>query len=914
MTTWTRLRVFASRLLGWMRSSSREADFDTEIDTHLTLLTAEYIHRGMAPEDAARAARVSLGGLAQLKEEQRSRRGFPLFGALRQDARYALRVFRRNPGFTLVGVLTIAVGIGVNAAAFTLLNAVAFKRLPVADSAHLVRLERSFQSGARGDVQYAFSFEEFSYFRSHGQRVESLIAASWLEPVASTLADGDRLQAQLVSGNYFAALGVNAALGRTFLPHEDQIPGRAPVAVLSDPFWRRHLQGDPGVVGRTLSLNGTAFTVIGVAPATFIGTGNPPLIPDVWVPVMMQAVLNPSAPWLERRDTHRLQLLARIKPDFSTTEARAELQVLESQLTEQPETHTEGDRTIALALQPATYFGGTDDVRFAAIVGLLMAIVLLILVVACANLANMLLARGVARHKEIGMRLALGASRGRIVRQLLTESLLLAAAGGVSGLVFSVWGSRLLWDVVGKLVTVMFVSDRPFVASFVPDLRVLGFTFALSAGTGLLFGLSPALKISRSDLIGSLKDESQGFGDRFRSPRSWLIGGQMAISMTFLVCAGLLVKGLVHAQNADPGFDTKRVFMVFMNPGTDPVNASTRQTRIVDRLRLAPEIQEVALTDVYPFSGTWTPPVLVDDSGNASQRRSSRTLANFVSASYFRTMDIPIRRGRSFTSAEEEAKHAVVVISESAARRLWPHDDPIGKHLSLDMDFKGQLAEFEVVGVAGDVRTANVSRVDPAYVYLPARPHTVYNLLVRSDLDTLRVTAAVKAAVEDVDRGLLPTVHVARLEDGPFLRTQRAIPGIIAPFLAGLAGVALLLAAIGIYGVTSYVAIQRTRDVGIRMALGASATGVLRLMLRQALTPVLVGGACGLAGAAAVSRLLQETLTMPGNPDFLNGVGAFDPATFLGMTVFAIVVAAAASYFPVKRATRTDPVVALRYE
>ena len=374
MPTW--FATFTSRMLGWLRSASQDKEFSTEIQTHLEMLTEDNIAHGMSPEEATRDARVRLGGITQLMEEQRDRRGFPLLDALWQDARYALRVFGRSPGFTLVGVLTIAIGVGVNTTVFTLLDAIAFKRLPVADAAHLLRFARSFESGARGDVQYAFSFEEFSYYRAHSARLESLIAAGWPETVVSTPDAGDTMQAQVVSGNYFAVLGVNAALGRTFLPEEDEVPGGAPVVVLSDSFWRRRMQGDPGVVGRTISANGTAFTVIGVAPATFIGTGNPPQVPDFWAPLMMQGALTPGAPWLDRPQIHRLQLLARVRADTSIVEARAELEVLESQLTEHVETHTKGDRTISLALQPAAYFGGTDDLRFAALVALLMATVL----------------------------------------------------------------------------------------------------------------------------------------------------------------------------------------------------------------------------------------------------------------------------------------------------------------------------------------------------------------------------------------------------------------------------------------------------------------------------------------------------------------------------------------------------------
>lgn len=400
----------------------------------------------MAPDDAARAARVRLGGITQLKEAQREGRGLASVGGLSQDAWYAVRVYRRTQGFTLIAVLTIAVGIGVNATMFALLNAVAFKRLPVADARDLFRVERSFQSGGAGGRPVRLLLRRVLLL---SVTQPSACGAHRCE-LAGTLVfaggDGVPLQAQFVSGNYFTALGVSPTLGRSFLPEDDRIPGKVPVVVLSDTFWRRYLHGDAGVVGRTISLNGTAFTIIGVAPATFIGTGNPPQVPDFWVPLMMQGTVNPAGSWLGRRDLHRLQLLTRATSATLAEETRAELQLLQSQLTEEVETHREGDRTIALALQPAGYFGGTDDVRFAALVGLIMAIVLLVLVVACANLANMLLARGVARHREIALRLALGASRGRIVRQLLTESLLLAALGGVSGLLLSLWGSLLTFN------------------------------------------------------------------------------------------------------------------------------------------------------------------------------------------------------------------------------------------------------------------------------------------------------------------------------------------------------------------------------------------------------------------------------------------------------------------------------------
>jgi len=910
MPSW--LRVLPSRIVGWLRNAAEDREFEDEIQDHLARLTEQHTRQGMDPAEAARMARVRLGGISQLKEDQRERRGLPQIDVVWQDTRFAIRMFAKSPGFTLLAVLMVAVGIAVNTVVFTLVNAAAFKRLPIADADRLFRIQRSFQSGARGDVEYAFSFEEYSYYRTHCERLSTIVAASWLESVATNNPGEPRLQGQLVSDDYFTALGVHAAVGRTFRPDENRVPGATPVIVLADAFWRRYFGEDPRAIGSTIVLNGSTFTIIGVAPPSFIGSGNPPQIPDFWVPLMMQAQIKPDGPWLARPGIHRLQLLVRVKSEFSSREAAAELQGLSAQLTERPETHSADDRTIALALQSANYFGATNDIRFAEIVALLMAAVSMILLVACANLANMLLARGTVRQKEIAMRLALGASRGRIVRQLLTESLLLAALGGAGGLLLSLWGSRGAWSIVESLVRIMFLADRPFIASVVPDARILVFTIGLSAATGALFGLAPALKISRSNFSHALKEEGTAQGRR-RLSQSWLIGGQMAISMTFLICAGLLLKGLVRAQTADVGFDASRVFVVLMNFGTDSSQSAIMQQRIVAGLADSAGIQSVALTDRFPFAGTWSPPVTVDDGSGAPGKRTIRTLANYVSGRYFETIGIGIERGRIFTRADEQ-DGTTAIVSESAARQLWPNDDPIGKRLALDMDFRGHLAEFDVVGVARDVRSANVSRGDPAYVYLSTRAAVTYNLLVRSDADPAQVSASVAKTIANLEGRVPADLRVMRLKDSPFMRVQLAMPGIIAPFVLALAGVALLLAGIGIYGVTSYLASQRTREIGIRMALGAVAGNVQWMMVRQALTPVTIGAVFGIFGAAALSQVLHSTLVMPSSPDLLFGVDALDPTSFIGMFAFAMVVAVVASYAPARRATAVDPVAALRCE
>jgi len=904
--------VLASRLRGWLGSSRLDEDFGEELQTHLAMLTDENVRRGMTRDAAARAARLTLGGATQLSERQRDQRGLPLLDGLVQDIRYALRLFRRSPGFTCVAIVTLALGIGVNTTVFTLFDAVALKQLPVKDAASIVRLERWFDRAARGDIQYAFSFAEYLHYRSHSQTFAGVIGASWPIRIAT---EGETVQAQAVSGNYFSVLGVNAVLGRTFLPEEDQKPGAHPVIVLSDSFWRQSFYADPQAIGKTVTLNDDMFTVIGVAPAEFIGTGNPPQVPDLWAPLAMLAQLDPGFAWLDRPAIHRIQLVARLAPGTTRTQAQAEAQVLSRQIEEVAEGPDAHRKTIAVTLQSATYFGGTDDGRFQAMVAFLMALVGMILIVACVNLANMLLARASVRNREIGVRLALGASRGRLVRQLLTESVLLAMVGGAAAMVMSTWATQALWIAVDRMIRVMSFTDIPFAASLRPDTTVFGFVFGLSLATGIVFGLSPALQLSHSDVSAALQEQAGSFGQRVSRSRlrGVLLGTQVAVSMTFLISGGLLVRGLLRSQTVDPGFDPRRVSMVLVNLGTESVRRVALQSRLIDQLRQAPELDGVAQVDRFPMAGTWSPPVTPEDTHASPQQLPARALANYVSPDYFETMGIAIRRGRTFTRTESEVGAPVAIVSESAARHFWPGDDPIGKHLKLDMDFSGTMAGFEVIGVAKDVRTANLSRVDPAFVYLPTKTGTMYNLLVRSRGDARTTAAAVRAAVESIDKRVVPSLGIVSLADGP-LRIQTMMSQLMATGAAVLAGLALLLAVAGIYGVMSYLVSQRVREIGIRMALGATAADVLRLVVRQGLTPVFAGAAVGIVAAAGVSAILRSTLVSPSSPDLLFGIGAFDPLTFIAVGGLLAFVAALASYIPARRAMKVDPMTALRCE
>jgi putative ABC transport system permease protein len=911
----TSIRVAISRILGFLRGRRLEDEFDDEVRTHIELLVERNLRRGMTPEEARRAALVTFGGVTQIKEGQRERRGLPFLETAARDVAYGGRMLRRSPGFTLVAVLTLALGIGVNVTMFSAFDAVAWRTLPVRNTDRLVRFERWFGSGARGNIQYFFSYPEYVYYRDRGDALSDLIAASWLIRVPAGRADSadvsgadqEWIHGQLVSGNYFSVLGVNALVGRTLGPADDRVPA----VVLSYPFWQRRFNADAGAVGRIVKLNGVDFTIAGVAPREFIGTANPPQLPDVWAPLMMQRQLDPGYDWVTLAGERRLQLLGHRASGLTSAQAETRMTAVTAGLAE---VYPARDKTLALTLEPATYFGETNDPRFQEFAAALMAVVATILLIACANLANMLLARSAARQKEIAIRMALGAGRLRLIRQLLTESLLLALMGGAAGLLLSLWGTRMLWVWIADGVQMFVGGDARFLIGLSLDAPIAIYTLLVSIAAGILFGLSPAWRASKGDINAVLKDEGTTSGQpRIRSRlRSALVAGQVAASMALLIVAGLLLRALLHARSTDPGFDMRPLYVVVFDRGPDPVEARRLQRQVVERLRATPEIASVTLLSRYPLLGTWTPPVIVDR-GPRGGRITTRTLANTVSDGYFATIGIPIVRGRAFTQQEATTGAPVAVISAAAARRLWPNDDPLGGRLQLDMDFRGTLKAFDVIGVAGDVRSANLSRVDPSFVYIPTNSADAYNLLVRGHGDVQTMRRAIRGAMGSIDVKLLTRLRVENFENTP-VRIQMLLPQTLGAFAAALAALALTLATIGIYGVVAYLANRRVREIGVRTALGARRADVLRLVLGEALRPVVGGIIAGLAVAVILSAMVRSTLAAPETPDFLFGVGAFDPLTFVGLSGLVVAVAGAAALLPAWRATEVDPLIALRHE
>jgi macrolide transport system ATP-binding/permease protein len=914
-----RLRRILGRLWSLFRNNRAEEELAREIQSHLDLLADDFEQRGMGPEEARLAAKRAYGGVEQAKQAHRDERSLLWAEHTLQDLRHAGRALAHNPGFTLIAMATIALGVGVNTTLFTAYNAVALKPLPVADPSGVVRLRRMLESRFVGENQYAFSYPEYISLREHQNAFQSVIAASWPVRVLAS-APGENLgsaiqfrptQAQIVSGNYFGALGINAMLGRVFSPNDDRAPGANPVIVLSHAFWLRRYRGDRQVLGNMVRLGNTAFTIIGVTPPEFTGTSINPQVPDFWVPVSMQQQLVPGQDWLHKPTDFEFQVLARLDPAIAPKQAQEQTDALVRQFCA---TYVSRDRTLSVVLERTTFFGNTNDPRFRAGVGAVMVIFALVLLVACANVTNMLVARGAARQKEISVRLALGASRARVVRHLLTESMLLALGGGVAGLALAAVSGKLLRIALDQILVRQLGSDFVLSLNLNPDARVLTYALGLSIGTGFIFGLSPALQFTKPDLNTSLKDESTSFGRGVARSRlrGLLIGGQVAVSMLLLSSAGLLIRGLARSQNADPGFETHRVYLLRADYGDDPVKAAAVSHRLTEWLKTLPDVENVSY-GTAPMMGTWTPPIFIKRPGALEGSVQSRTLAGYASDNYLHTLGIGLLRGRNFTSQESAIGAHVAVISVSTARLFWPNEDPLGKRFQLDMHFDGKLTEFEIIGIVNDVRFANLTRIDPARAYLAADPALIHPVFITFRGDQQAALAGMWSHLRAFDSDLLASVSIWNV-DSMLLAPQRTLAHALATLAGILALLALSLAGIGIYGVMAYVVSQRTQEIGLRIALGATAGRVLQRIALEGLRPVLIGMVVGIAGGASLSLLLHRTLAFPGSVDFLYGVSFYDPFTFVAITIFLIVVSLMASLGPALRAIKVDPLVALRYE
>jgi predicted permease len=700
-------------------------------------------------------------------------------------------------------------------------------------------------------------------------------------------------------------LAAPPAQGRAFLPEEDSTPGTHPVVVVSGRLWKRHFNSDPGLIGKTILLSNQSFTVVGITADDFAGASilTPP---DLWVPMMSEPLVQPGSVSLTSPDDGWLNVIGRLGPGVTLAQARAATLVVAARLHQARRARDTGPEEPGgrqVALEPARGLMVTPRGRTATafIAGLLLTVVTLVLLLACANVANMLLARAAARRKEVAVRLTLGASRWRIVRQLLTESLLLALAGGGAGLLLALWSAELLQSLVPQSPEGI---RAPIDTS--PDVRVLLYTLLLSVLTGVVFGLVPALQASKPNLVSALKDEAVGFSWRRLSLRNALVVGQVAVSLLLLVAAGLFVKNLWNTQHADPGFQIENGFVMSYDLGLanyEPARGKLFHEELLARVRALPGVRAASLAEFVPLgNGGNQSPLYVEGEAVVSERLDEDSLLSYstVDTDYFKTMGIALVAGRDFGEGDTSTGPRVVVVNETLARRLALDGNAVGKRLR--MDSKGEY--LEVVGVAKDIKYRQLTEKTPYFAYRPLAQQYQgrMTLHVRTLSDPQAMMNQVRAEVRALDRSL-PLTGVATLAE--HMREPLAPARLLAWLSGAFAVLALLLAATGLYGVMAYLVSGRTREFGIRVALGADGGDVLRLVLREGLMLVGVGMLLGLLASAALTSVLQS---------LLYDVSATDPATFAGVAVLLAAVTLVACYIPARRATKIDPMVALRYE
>jgi predicted permease len=813
---------------------------------------------------------------------------------LLQDVRHGVRLLWKTPAFTAVAVVTLALGIGANTTIFSITNALLLQPVPVREPDRLVSL---YTTDKKNPGFSPTSHLNWKDYRDKLQCFSGLLGYDWVGMSVNVSGEPRIVVGQLVSGNYFDVLGVKAALGRTFLPEEDGAPGGHPVAVVSHGFWQTQLGGDPALVGRRLSINAQPFTVIGVAPASFTGT-DVGVRPELWLPMAMNRVIrsDPATNWYEERRGLFVNTIGRLRPGKQLAEARADAQALAANLEKDFPDDNKGRSATLVPLSQASINPGFRAVVVRA-TALLMTVVGLVLLVACANVSNLLLVRALSRRREIAVRLALGASRTRLVRQLLTESVLLAVPGAALGVLVALWAR-------GALLAFLPTLPFPITQSLRLDLdwRVLTFTFVVALASTLLFGLLPALQASRAQVVDDLKDLA---GIHKRAPfglgaRHVLIAGQVALSLVALIGAALFLRSLGAAQRTDPGFETKNLLAMGFDVGRVGMTRERAEAffrEVVERVSGVPGVAKATLAQGGPLQGTLLRSVFLEG-GDPNDRTFVQV--NVVAAGYFDTMGIPVVRGRALGERDAQGAPKAVVVNETMASRLWPKADALGKRFRFFND--PQMSE--VVGIAKDVKYNGLGEDPQPYVYesLGQRHSSALTLIVRTSRPPETVLESVRKQLASLDRDL-PIVGARTISQ--VLHNSLWAPRMGASLLALFGSLALILAAVGIYGVMSYAAKQRQREIGIRIALGARRADILGLLVRQGMSVVLLGVAIGLLIAFGATRLVANMLF---------GISATDTASFAATALLLAFVALLANLLPARRATSVDPTVALRQQ
>ena len=888
-----------------------DRDLDEELQAYLELVSAEKMREGMSPEEAYRDARRDTGGVEQVIQSVRDVRAGVWLDKLVQDVRYGVRTLAKNPAFTLVAMATLALGIGANTAMFSLLDQVVLRLLPVRDPDQLVIVRETGNHYGNTYGANTISWPMFEDFRDNNQVFSGMFCRF---PATVTIGYDDRaaqIPAELVSGSYFPILGVVAALGRTIAPDDDAVPDSRPVVVLSYSFWRSYFDGDRTIVGRTIALNSHAMTVIGVAQPGFDGVelGIPA---KVFVPIMMKTEMTPHSDGLKdrRRRLSWVTAYGRLKPSVSLEQAQFSLQPLMHSILEmevqQPEftrSTTPADRQPFLRNRVELLPGSENGLReyMRKPLWLLVALTGAVLLLACANLANLLLARATAREREFAVRLAIGAGRARIVRQLLTESLLLSAAGTVVGLALAFLTDRVL-------LRIYLPADAAaeFVVSPIPDGRVLAFVVGAMVLTSLVFGLLPAVRGSRTEITLSLKDRSSALSAGGISLRRMLVGIQVALSLLLLVGAGLFVRTLRNLDSLGPGFLTDHLLTFRIDPslnGYSDEQTKSFYQRLDINLQTMPGVTSVGFSAMPLLKGyAWQNAVLGKDFEGAPIEE--QPVLSEVGPDYFATLGIPIVAGRAFTAKDVgPAKYAV--INESFAREYFRGRNPIGQRFGLVDDMEPVSPDIEVIGVIPDRKYRDLRETPPAQAYFPYLEGVHFrfmNVYLRTQVDPRQIEDELRERVRQFDPHV-PVVGLQTMNEqiGFSLRTERLVASLSAVF----GGLATLLAVIGLYGVTAYTVMRRTREIGIRMALGAMPVDVIAMVMHEVFILIGAGLAAGFSLALALANLVRSQLF---------GLNPRDPLTFVGSAIVLTVAAGLAGLIPALRASSLAATTALRHE
>jgi putative ABC transport system permease protein len=878
----TLFRMLASRFFGLFRKRRLEKELDEELRSHVEMQVEENLKKGMSAGEARRAALRSFGGVEQAKEAYRDQRGLPFLETLFQDLRYGVRMLAKNPGFTAVTVLTLALGIGANTAMFSVVNAVLLRPLPYPQSDRLVTLWMTIpELGYTGPGSTCDP--DFREWQSQNQTFDEMAAFQGGTMNLAGHGVPERLQVAEVSASLFPLLGARPALGRAMLA-ADQESGRSSVVLLSHQLWQRKFGADAGIIGKSIDLDGKARTVVGVMPPAF----DFPNQAQIWTPLVLTNDCSNAVD----------QVVARLKPGVSLVRARNDLDVISQRVAAQR--HQSAGSMWLVPLQDAM----VSNIRGALLI--LLAAVGFVLLIACANIAGLLLARATARDREIAVRKALGASRWRITRQLLTESVLLAVLGGGLGLLLALWARETLVTLLPQ--TVIHPGEISRTVPVTIDSWVLGFTLLVSLGAGLIFGILPALQASRSAPNQALKESGSTFSQR-SAIRNIFVVAELALTLTLVVSAGLLLKSLVRLLDVNPGFDAENLLTLSLGLPDEKYQSQeqmkTFHAAILERIEALPGVRASGTVSFgLPLTGSG---LRGDFTIEGQPAPPSGVVANkfVVSPGYFAALGVSLIRGRVFSEQDGDQAARVAVVSQGFARKFWPRGDALGHRI---MPGFSRSPWYTIVGVVADVQQGNMQEPPPLEIYLPydqsPAPFLMnfMSVVVRVRSAPLGMTNSVRGAVQSVDPEM-PVYEVASMEQ--LVARSVSEPRFNALLVGCFAGAALLLACVGVYGTIAYTVAQRRHEFGIRIALGAEGFDVLMLVAKRGLKLALAGVGLGIVGALAMTRFLAGLLF---------AVKPTDPTTFVAVSILMIGVALLACYLPARRATRVDPMVALRYE